>query len=76
MTIDFNRLIAKLDIDFKEFNFQCESHPTFSRINRGINDPPYTQTEYITTYRILKYPNEKNLIIGLHYEYLLVSKIK
>lgn len=31
------------------------------RRNKGINDPRYTQTEYITTYRILKYPNEKKL---------------
>ncbi|MDP2454789.1 MULTISPECIES: GLPGLI family protein [unclassified Kaistella] len=31
------------------------------RRNKGNNDPRYTQSEYISTYRILKYPNEKIL---------------
>lgn len=31
------------------------------RRNKGNNDPPYTQSEYISTYRVLKYPNEKTL---------------
>lgn len=29
--------------------------------NKGSNDPRFTRTEYITTYRILKYPNNKTL---------------
>ncbi|WP_244140812.1 GLPGLI family protein [Kaistella flava (ex Peng et al. 2021)] len=32
-----------------------------ARRNKGNNDPRYTQSEYISTYRILKYPNEKTL---------------
>ena len=31
------------------------------RTNKGNNDPRYTQSEYITTYRILKYPNDKTI---------------
>ena len=31
------------------------------RRNKGNNDPRYTQSEYIITYRILKYPNDKTI---------------
>ncbi|WHF52589.1 GLPGLI family protein [Chryseobacterium gotjawalense] len=57
-------MILNIDKDRSEFysleKMKIDSTLLDRRI-KGDNDPRYSQSEYITTYRILKYPNVKTL---------------